>query len=167
MQVVLPVGAGKPLNETLGEGLQPPDDVAGEGCGPRDQRDAVDVESHPLQARSVITGSQEVPRHASFAIYSAPLQGLDKCRPDRLDAAIAAVFGNKASTEPERSVHCGQHRISALDPVKDRVAEHGIELRAERQVLSVRYVRVQPQLPGGLDLSRARIDSYHFTPKLD
>jgi hypothetical protein len=48
VQILRPIGAGKPLKKALGERLQPPDDVSGKRCGPRDQGDAVDDESRPL-----------------------------------------------------------------------------------------------------------------------
>jgi len=63
-------------------------------------------------------------RHASFPIYPAPLQGSHKCRDDRLDAAIAAAFGDKPATRSESSIHRGQHRIGALDPVKNCATEY-------------------------------------------
>jgi len=94
------------MQKALAERLQPPNDVSGKGRGARDEGDAVNTESRPLQ-------------------------GSDKCRDDRMDADIAAAFGHKPPIWPESSIHRGQHRIGALDPMKNRVAEYGIELLSE------------------------------------
>jgi hypothetical protein len=50
VQILLTIQARKSIKKTLCESFQPPDDVAGKRCGTRNQRDAVNAESNPLQA---------------------------------------------------------------------------------------------------------------------
>ena len=103
----------------------------------------------------------------SLAIHAAAVQGLDKCSPDLLHAAIAATFCDEASARFQRAVDGGDHRVGALDPVQHRVAEDGIELRLERQRFAAHHVRVESKLSRGLNLRSARIHGDDFTPQID
>ena len=94
------------------------------------------------QPRCIVARSGEIPRHASFAIDSAPVQGSNQCRPDFVHAAMAPTFGNEAPAGSQRAVDGRDHRVGALDPACHRIAKDGIELIPERQRFTVHDVRV-------------------------
>ena len=61
----------------------------------------------------------------------------------------------------------GDHRAGIADPVQHGVAEHGVELRLERQRLGTAASRVKPPGTRGADLLGAAVDGDHATTSGD
>jgi hypothetical protein len=72
--------------------------------------------------------------------------------PDLVDTAVASAFGDEAAPWFERAVNGRDHRVGLVDPMQYRVAEDGIELLLERQILTAHHLRVEAESPRGFYL---------------
>ncbi len=75
------------------------------------------------------------------------------------------ALGDEAPARPERPPHARDHDVGALHPVERGVAEHGVELALEGEVLAVHDVRVDSERLRRVDLRRARVDAHHRAPE--
>ncbi len=105
-------------------------------------------------------------RYSSSRLDAAFVHALARERPaqrdhDARDAAASAELAHEAPAGSERAPHAGDDPVGLRHPVHGRVAEHGVELAVERELLPVRDARVEATPAGGFDLRRARIDADH------
>src|SRR5262249_23564872 len=76
---------------------------------------------------------------------------------------VPAELADEAPARFQRPPHAGDHHVGPLHPVECGVAEHGVELVREVEVLPVPDARVDAERPRRPDLLGARVEAHHGT----
>src|SRR5213079_2831670 len=119
------------------------------------------AETVRLESCAVLVVAGEVPGLDATLLHALARERPAQRGHDACDAAASAEFAHEAAAGSERAPHAGDDPIGLRHPVHGRVAEHGVELAVEGELLPVRDARVEATPAGGLDLRRARIDADH------